>query len=89
MKKSLIRNMYLLAILLWGVGAVLNGLAFHALALPLASVGIILFVISWISSLVKTAQLAHWIWFVCLLIFSIPTLLLYIFWGPTTSTHLS
>jgi len=42
---------------------------------------------AWIGALFKTARLHRWGWFICLLIFSGITLLLYIFVGPTTPTY--
>jgi hypothetical protein len=47
-------------------------------------VGSILLLIAWIGALVKTAQLGRWGWFVCLLLLSGLTMLIYIFGGPTT-----
>ncbi len=40
--------------------------------------------IAWVGALVKTAQLQRWGWFICLLLFSGITLLVYIFAGPET-----
>jgi hypothetical protein len=40
--------------------------------------------IAWIGALVKTAQLGRWGWFICLLLFSGITMLIYIFAGPET-----
>ena len=45
--------------------------------------GIINF-IAWIGALVKTAQLGRWGWFICLLLLSGITMLVYIFAGPET-----
>ena len=42
--------------------------------------------IGWIGALIRTAQLARWGWFVCLLLLGFFPLLVYIFIGPTTST---
>ncbi|BCL83037.1 hypothetical protein ccbrp13_55020 [Ktedonobacteria bacterium brp13] len=50
----------------------------------LVFIGGILVLIAWIGALIKTAKLGRWGWFVCLIIFSGITLLIYIFWGPTT-----
>jgi hypothetical protein len=57
----------------------------------LLSVSVILYVISgiiaavgWIGALVKTARLGRWGWFICLLLLSGITMLVYIFAGPTT-----
>jgi hypothetical protein len=58
----------------------------------LALVGLVLYVIAgilafvaWIGALIKTAQLQRWGWFVCLIIFSGITMLIYIFAGPETA----
>jgi hypothetical protein len=50
----------------------------------LLAVGGILAFVAWIGALVKTAQLGRWGWFVCLIIFSGITMLIYIFGGPET-----
>lgn len=47
---------------------------------------VVLGFVAWVGALVRTAQLRRWGWFICLLIFSGITMLLYIFFGPTTST---
>lgn len=52
--------------------------------LVLYIIGAILVLVAWIGALVKTAQLQAWGWFVCLLIFSGITMLIYIFAGPET-----
>lgn len=56
--------------------------------------GIVLYVVSgilaaiaWIGALVKTARLGRWGWFVCLLLLSGITMLIYIFGGPTTPAN--
>ena len=46
--------------------------------------GGLLTLIAWIGALIKTARLGRWGWFVCLLLFSGITTLIYIFAGPTT-----
>ncbi|HEY1352601.1 MAG TPA: hypothetical protein VGF67_23520 [Ktedonobacteraceae bacterium] len=61
-------------------GLVLAGLA----ALIVAG---LLVLISWIGALVRTAQLGRWGWFVCLIVLSGITLLIYIFAGPTTPAN--
>lgn len=53
----------------------------------LCSIAIVLILAAWIGALFKMARLHHWGWFICLLIFSGITLLLYIFLGPTTSAR--
>ncbi len=49
-----------------------------------AVIGSILALIAWIGALIRTAQLGRWGWFVCLLVLSGITMLVYIFAGPTT-----
>ena len=44
--------------------------------------GFVLMMISWIRALVLTAKLAHWGWFVCLLVFNLFALFAYVFFGP-------
>lgn len=52
--------------------------------------GIVLFLgsiiscVAWIGALVKMAQLGRWGWFVCLIVFSGITMLIYVFGGPET-----
>ena len=67
---------------LTGTGALLAlvGVALYIIA------GILAFV-AWIGALIKTAQLQRWGWFVCLIIFSGITMLVYIFAGPETSPN--
>lgn len=50
-------------------------------------VGGVLLLIAWIGALVRTAQLGRWGWFVCLIVLSGITMLLYIFIGPTTPAN--
>jgi asparagine N-glycosylation enzyme membrane subunit Stt3 len=47
----------------------------------------LLVLISWIGALVRTAQLGRWGWFVCLIVLSGITLLIYVFAGPTTPAN--
>jgi len=49
----------------------------------LVIVGSVLSLIAWVGALVRTAQLGRWGWFVCLIVFSGITMLIYIFAGPT------
>jgi hypothetical protein len=65
---------------LTGTGATLAliGLVFYVVAAILATV-------AWIGALIKTAQLQRWGWFVCLILFSGITMLIYIFAGPETA----
>lgn len=53
----------------------------------LSIVGGILGLIAWIGALVRTAQLGRWGWFVCLIVLSGITMLIYIFAGPTTPAN--
>ncbi len=98
MKKSLSRNLYLVGLVLAIIGSVLeltsvktgsSGTApsvsgLYLVGLAVAGVGGILAFVSWIGSLIKTAQLGRWGWFVSVLLLSwllIPYLI-YIFAGP-------
>lgn len=47
----------------------------------------LLAVIAWVGALIKTARLRRWGWFICLLLFSGITMLIYIFAGPTTRSN--
>ena len=60
-----------------GAAVALVGVVLYAIA------GILAFV-AWIGALIKTAQLQRWGWFVCLIVFSGITMLIYIFAGPET-----
>lgn len=53
----------------------------------LCSLAIVLAFAAWVGALFKTARLHRWGWFICLLIFSGITMLLYIFLGPTTPSY--
>ena len=53
----------------------------------LCSLATVLALAAWIGALFKMARLHRWGWFICLLIFSGITLLLYIFFGPTTARY--
>ncbi|HEV8192811.1 MAG TPA: hypothetical protein VGP82_15205 [Ktedonobacterales bacterium] len=67
-------------------GTITGGNAALALVSTLlfAVAGIITF-IAWIGALIKTAQLQRWGWFVCLIVFSGITMLIYVFAGPETA----
>lgn len=43
--------------------------------------------IAWIGALIRTAQLGRWGWFVCLLVLTGITMLIYIIAGPVTSAY--
>ncbi len=58
-----------------------------AIAGILAAIAGLLGLIAWIGALVRTAQLGRWGWFVCLLVLSGITMLIYIFAGPKTSAN--
>jgi hypothetical protein len=59
-------------------------IALLILSLLLTLIGVVLLTIGWIGALIRTAQLARWGWFVCLLVFGPVTMFGYIFAGPTT-----
>jgi len=111
MRKSVSRNLYLLALLFTIVAAVLVLLGLQGSTIntvqtgpysfsgsltsignppvffagtAVAAIGAILSLIAWFGALIRTAQLGRWGWFVCLIIFSGITMLVYIFAGPTT-----
>ena len=56
-------------------------------AIALWAVASILALIALIGALVRMAQLGRWGWFVCLLVISGITMLVYIFAGPTTPAN--
>jgi hypothetical protein len=113
MRKSVSRNLYLLALVLAIVTVVLVVLslsgstvstvqsgpysfsAFTNIGNPGlffagAAIGVvagIFSLIAWIGALVRTAQLGRWGWFVCLIVLSGITMLIYIFAGPTTPAN--
>ncbi len=106
MKKSLVRLLYLLGLVVEIIGGVLlgmglagsqtvtNGYTTTATSLgnpTLFTIGTILLVIGGIvilvalvGALIRMAQLGRWGWFVCLIVFSGITLLIYVFAGPET-----
>lgn len=53
----------------------------------LCSLAALMILAAWIGALFKTARLHRWGWFICLLLFSGITLLLYIFFGPKTPPY--
>lgn len=55
-----------------------------AVAIFMMIVSSVPMLIAWIGALVKMGQLQRWGWFICLLLFSGITLLVYIFAGPET-----
>lgn len=69
------------------VAADMSNSRFTAIGALLVALGALLFVIAWFGALIKTARLGRWGWFICLLIFSGITMLVYIFAGPTTSAR--
>ena len=58
--------------------------ALFVVSIILYVIGGIINFIAWIGALVKTAQLGRWGWFICLLLLSGITMLVYIFAGPET-----
>ena len=58
--------------------------ALFGVGIILEIVGGIISFIGYIGALVRTAQLGRWGWFVCLLLLSGITMLIYIFAGPET-----
>jgi hypothetical protein len=90
MGKARTRLFYLIGFVLDIIGGFVIGVesksvgALTVIGGLLAFIGVILAIIAWIGALIKTAKLGRWGWFVCLIIFSGITLLIYIFWGPTT-----
>lgn len=69
------------------VSADMSNPMFTAIGALLVALGGLLFLIAWIGALIRTAQLGRWGWFVCLLVLSGITMLVYIFGGPTTSVN--
>lgn len=63
-----------------------NPILFFA-GVAVGALGSILSLIAWIGALVRTAQLGRWGWFVCLIVLSGITMLIYIFAGPTTPAN--
>jgi hypothetical protein len=58
-----------------------------AIGALLVTFSFLFLLIAWIGALIKTARLGRWGWFICLIIFSALALLIYVFFGPTTSTR--
>mgnify|MGYP001277198170 CR=1 FL=1 len=63
---------------------------------PLALVGAAIYVIggiltavSWIGALIATGKLGRWGWFVCLILFSGITILIYLIAGPSVDTYVA
>lgn len=52
-------------------------------------IAFLLAAVAWIGALIKTIRLGRWGWFICLLLFSGITMLIYIFAGPTTRARQS
>ena len=69
------------------VAADMNDARFTGLGALLVALGTLLAVVAWLGALIKTARLGRWGWFLCLLLFSGLTMLIYIFAGPTTSAR--
>ena len=96
MSKAVSRNLFLIGlviIILYEVGlavttsggsAAFGNAVLATIAAFLNLIGTILIFVALIGALVKTARLRRWGWFVCLLLFTFLTMLLYIFVGPQT-----
>lgn len=90
MNKSLTRNIYFGGLVLEAIGALFTVLGLHgigvllAVGIPVVVVASALLIVAWMSALIKTYQLGHWVWFVCLIGFTGVALLLYVFVGPQT-----
>src|SRR5581483_8998586 len=97
MSKAVSRSLFLIglgAVILYYVGLSVSQVGEAAHASPfwnpvlfdivsiLYSIGVLLIFIAYIGALVKTARLGHWGWFICLLLFTLVTMLIYIFAGP-------
>lgn len=95
MKKSTSRNLYLIGIVIAIIGIVVAGIGssnsntstgtspLYTVGGIAYGIGVLIVIIGYIGTLVKTARLARWGWFICLLLFSGITMLIYIFAGPT------
>lgn len=53
----------------------------------IAGIGYLLGLIAWMGAVARTAQLARWIWFVCLIILPLLGMLCYIFFGPRSPSR--
>ena len=69
------------------VAADMNDARFTGIGALLVALGSLLALVAWLGALIKTARLGRWGWFLCLLLFSGLTMLIYIFAGPTTSAR--
>jgi uncharacterized membrane-anchored protein len=97
MQRSTSGNLYLIGLPIVMIGlipfmvaylGVIQNLSIVALLLAgvlLLLVGGILMCIGYLGALAKLAQLSQWGWFVLLLLFSVITMFVYIFAGPTES----
>jgi len=85
MSRSLSRNFYLIGVLIVFISFILTtNRTTSVLGSIILLIGGIVAFVAWIGALVKTAQLGRWGWFVCLIVFSIIAMLIYIFSGPQT-----
>jgi hypothetical protein len=86
MKKTLSLILYIVGVLLLITAVklpILYGSSTGPVAVLLAIVGGVVFAVVWVSALIRTARLGYWGWFLFLLLLSVVSLLIYIFWGPT------
>lgn len=66
------------------IPADMNNSMFTLLGALIFLLGGLLAFIAWLGALIRTARLGRWGWFICLILFSSLTMLIYIFAGPTT-----
>ncbi|MEO6891909.1 MAG: DUF5652 family protein [Ktedonobacteraceae bacterium] len=53
--------------------------AVYTLGTTIMGIALLLIVVAWVWALIKTARNRQWIWFICLILFSLVALLVYIF----------
>lgn len=90
--KLLSRNLYLAGLVLSIIGGLMLTLVgktqvYALIGVTIIIISLVLGAIAWVGALVKTAKLGRWGWFAFLLLLSYGTMLIYIFWGPTTLVH--
>jgi lysylphosphatidylglycerol synthetase-like protein (DUF2156 family) len=97
MKRSTSRNLYLIGLVIVIIGlvpfflaylGVIQNLSIVALLLAgvaLLLVGGLLMLVGYLGALAQVAKLSQWAWFVLLVLFSVITMFIYIFAGPTES----
>jgi uncharacterized Tic20 family protein len=86
MSKSLTRKMFLTAVIVEAL-TIISMVLSHNLVL-IASTLLLLAVtvqlIAWIGAIVKTVELKHWRWVLCLVFGGLIAMLVYVFSGPET-----